>query len=152
MAWWRWGVRRQPLGDRRQRIGGSQAEVEQGVVTSIATVQYLSLGDPGDRIWGPCSGLAGGMTMAVSAEESTQAFLDSGYPAPGHRLRLYVRGAVPAQPGGDVLLADDQREEERRRWMPTVGQEEHLVLRLYDRLPKRCGATQGGRSLEAYGL
>src|SRR5437867_6933779 len=55
----------------------SQADVEQGrLVTSIATVQYLAWAIPAIGFLGTVRGLAGGMSMAVSSEESTQHFLD----------------------------------------------------------------------------
>jgi biopolymer transport protein ExbB/TolQ len=114
----------------------TQAEVEQGrLVTSIATVQYLAWAIPAIGFLGTVRGLAGGLSMANSSEESTAKFLDQATRQLGvafdctfvalalSLIVMYLLHAI--QRAEESLVLDCQQ-----------FCQEHLVLRLYDPQPE----------------
>jgi len=123
----------------------SQADVEQGrLVTSIATVQYLAWAIPAIGFLGTVRGLAGGMSMAVSSEESTQQFLDQ---ATRHLAIAFDCTFVALALSLVVMyfLHAIQRQEEALVLDCHQFCQEHLVLRLYDPAPEEAGAWEGER-------
>jgi biopolymer transport protein ExbB/TolQ len=123
----------------------SQADVEQGrLVTSIATVQYLAWAIPAIGFLGTVRGLAGGMSMAVTSEESTQQFLDQ---ATRHLAIAFDCTFVALALSLVVMyfLHAIQRYEEALVLDCQQFCQEHLVLRLYDPAPEEVGAWESER-------
>jgi biopolymer transport protein ExbB/TolQ len=115
----------------------TQAEVEQGrLVTSIATVQYLAWAIPAIGFLGTVRGLAGGMSMAATGEESTQRFLDQ---ATRHLTIAFDCTFVALALSLVVMyfLHAIQRHEEALVLDCQQFCQEHLVLRLYDPAPEQ---------------
>lgn len=113
----------------------TQAEVEQGrLVTSIATVQYLAWAIPAIGFLGTVRGLAGGLSMANSSEESTAKFLDQATRQLGVAFDCtFVALALSLVVM--YLLHAIQRAEESLVLDCQQFCQEHLVLRLYDPQP-----------------
>jgi biopolymer transport protein ExbB/TolQ len=114
----------------------TQAEVEQGrLVTSIATVQYLAWAIPAIGFLGTVRGLAGGLSMAATSEESTQQFLDQ---ATRHLTIAFDCTFVALALSLVVMyfLHAIQRAEEGLVLDCQQFCQEHLVLRLYDPQPE----------------
>jgi len=116
----------------------AQADIEQGrLVTSIATLQYLAWAVPAIGFLGTVRGLAGGLSMASVAEDSTQKFLDQ---ATRH-LAVAFDCTFVALALSLVLmyfLHDIQRHEEALVLDCQQFCQEHLVLRLYDPQPEHA--------------
>ena len=116
----------------------TQAEVEQGrLVTSMATVQYLAWAIPAIGFLGTVRGLAGGLSMAASTEESTAKFLDE---ATRHLTVAFDCTFVALALSLVVmyLLHKIQRDEESLVLDCQHYCQEHLVLRLYDPQPEHA--------------
>ena len=115
-------------------------DVEQGrLVTSIATVQYLAWAIPAIGFLGTVRGLAGGLSMAASSEESTAKFLDE---ATKHLTVAFDCTFVALALSLVVMyfLHTIQRDEESLVLDCQQYCQEHLVLRLYDPEPEHASA------------
>ncbi len=120
----------------------TQAEVEQGrLVTSIATVQYLAWAIPAIGFLGTVRGLAGGLSMAATHEESTQKFIDQ---ATRHLTIAFDCTFVALALSLVVMyfLHTIQRAEESLVLDCQQFCQEHLVLRLYDPQPEFAAALE----------
>jgi len=116
----------------------TQGDVEQGrLVTSIATVQYLAWAIPAIGFLGTVRGLAGGLSMAASSEESTAKFLDE---ATKHLTVAFDCTFVALALSLVVMyfLHTIQRDEESLVLDCQQYCQEHLVLRLYDPEPEHA--------------